>query len=451
MGKVLMLAHHFPPFVGGGVIRIIKFCKYLPSFGWEPTVITIGQQKALKPDKSLLEELDLSKVSIIHTKPYLTPVVLRYADKLRKKKLSTGHIVMGKNEEIVNDRRNLVRDLTKTAIGWLRKILYGYILIPDKGILWKRNVIPYIKKLRKKHEVDLIFSTAPPNSSHLIAMRAKKILNIPWVVDFRDAWVGNPFSMPSAITTSFKIARERKLEREVCEKADIVISATEPATEGLKSRYPSIKDKFITLPNGYDPADFSPSPRQSFSSDRLMIKYIGSIGGSRNPEKFFEVLRKIKTSDIYDNIEIEFIGSFSYNRQYWEKELSILKFRDTVPHNEAIQIMNDAHVLLLFQLFDSGSMYAVPGKMYEYIASGRPIWGLLDTGPARDLIEKEKLGYLSYPEDVESIQSALEQIHKDWRENRLRTIFRKKLLEEYNRKNLTYKLSELLNRLNKPL
>jgi glycosyltransferase involved in cell wall biosynthesis len=256
MKNVLMIAYSFPPAGGPGVQRTSKFVKYLRNYGWEPVVLTRDDVNMPLRDESLIKDIP-DNTKIIRTKAWdLTP--------------SSG------------------------IIGLMGKFISRKLLIPDSERLWEIFSGKTAEKVIESHNIQLIYTTSLPYSSHLMAIHLKKKYpHIPWVADFRDEWTNNPYILDNPYNP-IRMSIERKMEKKVLRTADCLITNTPIMLKNFLENNRDItdlKDRFFVIPNGYDPDDFKHvhlGPSSAISSnDSFTITYTGSFYGRRKPDIFF--------------------------------------------------------------------------------------------------------------------------------------------------------------------
>jgi glycosyltransferase involved in cell wall biosynthesis len=234
--RVLLVAYYFPPLGGAGVQRSLKFAKYLPELGWQPTVLTCSTGMRYTQDPSLTADipagLQVERASVLEP----------WRPLLRSHRLTLF--------------LNRWLSLPDRQIGW-------FPLAYRKGLKWLRGGF-----------FSAIYTTAAPYTAHLLGLRLKRATGLPWIADFRDEWTQNP-SLPNPSPLYRRL--NKTWERQVLTEADRVLSVSEPITEGLQKLVePTQRGKFHTLTNGYDPADF-PAQSENRSSQKFTVVYTGSL------------------------------------------------------------------------------------------------------------------------------------------------------------------------------
>ncbi|MEQ8928090.1 MAG: glycosyltransferase family 4 protein [Fulvivirga sp.] len=411
MKKVLIITYYWPPSGGGGVQRWLKFSKYLPEFGYEPIIFTPENPDFDIKDDTLLKDVsaDLEVIKLPIWEPY------KLFEKITgKKRPSQGLVQSSKKQSL----------LTKIAI-WLR----GNLLIPDPRKFWVKPSVKFLTKFIADNKIETVITTGPPHSMHLIGLKLKSKSNIKWVADFRDPW--SKWDMLENFKLS-KLAkqRHRKLELQILKNADEVITVSESWASEFKNIY---NRKYQVITNGYDDSDFE-NVESKGKTDKVVISHFGLINTFRNPTIFWNALRELSKQV---QLEVRLYGTIEEPIKQFVMEDTILngliEFRPPVSHKEVLQAYAQSDILLLLLNNSANAKGHIPGKLFEYIASQRPIIGLGPVdGDAAAIINKCKAGeIISWKNEkglVEAINDLLEA-----------GIFKPNMevIESYSRKNLT--------------
>ncbi|NTV83915.1 MAG: glycosyltransferase family 4 protein, partial [Bacteroidales bacterium] len=289
MKKILIITYYWPPSGGGGVMRWLKFVKYLPEMGWRPVVFTPENPDASTTDKSLLTEVPPE--AIVLKLPIWEPyeIYRKLTGKPKETKFKAGYISEASSK------------------GWKDKIsvfIRGNMMIPDPRKFWVKPAIKFLVNYLKDHPVDMIVSTGPPHSMHLIAMELNRRLKIPWLADFRDPWTHIDFYGKLRLT-GWADRKHKSLEKKVLRSADVVNTVSWSWAEDFKRIYPR---EIEVITNGYDPEDFQ---FESLVLDRFFsIIHIGSFNKDRDPEVLWQVLASKAEDDeqFRKNLRIRFAG-----------------------------------------------------------------------------------------------------------------------------------------------
>ncbi|HCO18421.1 MAG TPA: hypothetical protein DIT39_02235 [Tissierellales bacterium] len=272
---------------------------------------------------------------------------------------------------------------------------------------------------------------------------------IPWICDFRDEWTNNPYHLDS-IYKKIKLKMEKRKEFEVTSNCDFFITNTPLMLKGFISDDPSLAEKSVFIPNGYDEDDFRDSEDRRDGGERFVITYTGSLYGRRNLDEFMEGLRAaIDRGHIrVDKLEIRIVGNIyekvvnSYAEKYGLKD-SIRSY-GYLPHKESIQMLFNSDVILLVIGKGKGSRNFYTGKIFEYIRANRPILAIVPKdGVAADVIYETNTGKVVDPEDIEGVTAVLSELYKEWAEGRISHDPNWSEIEKYSRKKQTEALSDI--------
>ncbi|MCC7430163.1 glycosyltransferase family 4 protein [bacterium] len=413
MKKILIFAYYFPPMGMGGVQRITKFCKFLPAFGWQPTVITVKPTAYYGFDETLSGEIKQTK---IHRTESLDPLRLAYF--LNKTK---------KAQQQTSDKNSFVSKLFS-------------LFLPDNKILWVPFAIKKAKKLLETETFDAVFTTSPPHSVHFAGLYVKKNFGITWIADFRDDWVGGHLDFQK---NKFMNSISKRMEQKILKNADAIISVTETTTQNFQAKLNRNSEKFFTITNGFDLEDFV--FEQNFEPQKkFTITYTGSISKFADPIKILEALKILASKVGKDKILIKFIGTFTNSNfeemiSTYEKYFEIQKI-GYLPHKEAIFETAKTDILLL--LAESNLTGMIPGKLFEYLAYRKPILGVLPKSDSFVILSKVSNAKLCEPHEESEILANIELLYNDWKNNSLDK--NSSDFSVFERKNLTARLVEIL-------
>lgn len=425
--KVLFLCYYFPPMGMGGTQRSAKFVKYLYKFKWEPLVVTVKDVHYYAHDNSLLTEI--GKAKIIRTES-LDP--LRLLARWRKTS-STGE------KTVPSSAHN--RKLKFLML--LNNIISRWLFIPDSKILWLPFALNKSIAIIRKYKIAIVYTTSPPHSAHLGGLLLKLLTGAKWVADFRDDWTGGE-SQPSPTFVHTFI--NRLMEKFVLNTADRVIGMCDHLTTNLfsKSGHLSAGTKFLTIMNGYDREDFSGLENLPLNS-RFTITHCGSISRVSDPEPFFKAIQLLfqQQPQLKNQIWIQFFGTDIYGRlDYLLKssglEQNILPIR-YLPHQDALKQIMQSHLLLL-TIFKKTDEEIITGKIFEYLASGKPILLISSEGEVARIVRSLNRGVVRHNNDISGIQNAILYYFKKLQQGKMR--FNDPLsLPQFDREQLTGRLA----------
>ena len=427
--KVLIITYYWPPSGGSGVQRWLKFVKYLREFGWEPVIYTPENPEAPSIDNSLLIDIP-EHISVIKTK-ILEPYSLYkfFVGKSKKSTIKTGFL-SEKESSTVKEKFSI----------WIRSNFF----IPDARKFWINPSVKFLKKYLKKNHVDVIVSTGPPHSMHIIADRLKQKFAIPWLADFRDPWTNIDFYEELKLSKRADL-KHHKLEYNVLKNSDIVTIISSGMREDFLKIY---KRNYNVIPNGFDDTVIS----QDISlNEKFTIAHIGSMAKSRNPIVFWRSISEliIDNENLSKDLEILLVGSVDFSIKKTIEDFNLqhfVKYVDYLPHNEILKLQRKAQVLLLIINNTPNAKLVMTSKLFEYMAAERPILCIgPEDGDAAYAIKDTNTGLVSGFEDSKLLRSNILKYYNLFLKNEL--LVKSKNIEKYSRKNLTRNMSELLDKL----
>ena len=436
MKRVLIISYYWPPTGGSGVQRWVKFAKYLPSEGWQPVIYTPENPEQLATDASLEAEIP-AEAEIIKTH-IIEPYEL-YKKFLRK----SGHSKEAVEVNPVNAQNKSF--LQKVAM-WVR----GNLFLPDPRCMWIRPSVSYLKKYLKDHPVDLIVSTGPPQSMHIIGMKLARQTGLPWIADFRDPWTRIFYFKHLSMTRTTE-RWHKKMEKKVLDAASAVV-AVSPLVQQEFQEMTQTTVELIT--NGFDECDFAGAACTEASEGRdkdFIITHTGLFAADGNPSVLWETLRDkcMKDPVFKDRLKIKLIGKT--DRQITEsieaaglgENLTDMGYQ---PHDKAVEEQRRASLLILPLRKEPEYKAVLPGKLYEYLASWRPVLGIGQPDGAMSMIlNTTKTGVVFNWEDKASVSRFIDLCWKNHLEGRL--VVDDADISQFTRRNLTRRMAELFERL----
>lgn len=425
MRKVLLIAYYFPPIGGSGVQRPTKFVKYLPEFGWQPYVISTDRpygDGAEGRDETLLADIPPG-VSVWRVPTPQPQPVHRLAQWVgwRPRQAAATAAIIGAPAE--SPARTVEALPLSTRLR--RALLAPLYLVQDPpvdpALYWALRIVPLAREIIRRERIDVVLTTVPPWSALIAGALLRRLTGRPWVADFRDPWTDNEFTYaPTPRRRRF----DELLERRLLDAADAVISVTPPCLEGLRRKTRRDDKPFVLIPNGWDRDDFpdlaavrAGLPPPAPADGRIVLLHPGSAYQGE-PLPLLAALDRLATEGVaLDRLCFHFIGYVHpADRQAIAGSPHARLFRldpQRVPHDEALRLMREAHVLLL--LLRRGSS-ASSGKIFEYMVSGRPVLASgAPEGVAGQMVRACGIGRVVAPEDVGEMARVLRQIATDYR------------------------------------
>lgn len=426
MEKVLIITYYWPPAGGPGVQRWLKFVKYLRDYGIEPIVFIPENPNYPMLDNSLESEIP-EGITILKKSIFEPYQVARLFSKDQTKTISKG---------IIADERN--QSFLQKSLLFIR----GNLFIPDARKFWIEPSVKFLTTYLKEKGIKKIITTGPPHSLHLIGLKLKQELDLKWIADFRDPWTQIGYHKKLKLTESSK-KKHLSLEREVLNSADQIITTSFTT----KAEFTEKTSKLISvITNGFD-AEKSEAQTNELDG-KFSISHIGSLLSERNPENLWKAIAELTKEDIdfAEDLELKLAGTISEEVITSIKSAGLgekLQLLGYVSHKEAIALQQKSRLLLLIEINSEETRGIIPGKLFEYLMSKRPI---LAIGPqkwdVRQILEETDSGqYFQYSERNKLKGVILSQYEK-YKEGD--TNFVKGEISQYGRKNLTEKLASLI-------
>lgn len=435
MKRVLIITYYWPPSGGSGVQRWLKMSKYLPEYGWQPVIYTPEDGEFPIEDPTLLK--DVPREAEIIKRPIVEPYTLykKFLGMKKDDKVKAGFIKEERKK--ANWKENFAL--------WVR----GNLFIPDARCWWIKPSVRYLKHYLKEHPVDAIISTGPPHSMHLIAMKLKEVMSIPWIADFRDPWTEIDY-YDDLYLSLWADKKQHKLEREVLTKADIVVTVSHDWARRLGRK--SNRNVRVVY-NGFD-QDNETTSIVTPLFDKFTITYLGVLSKIQNPAKLWEILGKlVKTHhEFASNLKINIIGQIdsSVIQSIEAQELSTyVHYSSYLPHSEVPAVHRQSTILLLLLMPDNvlRAKGLLTGKLFEYLASGRPILCIgPEDGDAAQILKETNAGITIGFDDKEKMKEVILDYYQQYKTNGLpdnKTIS----IEKYSRRALAGEYVKLLEKI----
>ncbi len=434
MKRVLIITYYWPPSGGSGVQRWLKMSKYLPKNGWQPVIYTTENAEYPIVDPSL--EKDIAPEAEVIRRPIVEPYTFykRFLGIKKEETVKAGFI------EEKEKKKGWKTDLSL----WIR----GNLFIPDARCWWVKPSVRYLKEYLKEHPVDAIISTGPPHSMHLIAMKLKKELGIPWIADFRDPWTEIDYYQDLHLSRCAD-RKHHKLERQVLTQADKVVTVGWDCARSL-GRLGNRNVRVV--PNGYDweiDANQQPAPL----SQEFTLTHLGVVTPSRNTPQLWNALKELKEENegFGSKLKIRLVGQVdqsvteSLEAAGLKGNTEIIPY---IPHDEILQMQQSSQVLLLLINNTPNAKGILTGKLFEYLASGRPILCIgPEDGDAARILTETGSGQTVCFGNKEKIKEVVIDLYQKYSENGLPSTEHMEV-ERYSRRALAGKYAKLLDRAN---
>lgn len=410
---VLMIVSDFPPSIEMGAQTCWQIARHLPEHGWTPTVLTKGEGPVDNRD-AVADKFEPG-LTVVRTSMLPHPVqILRRLRGGRAAHREVGETVGAPAAS--SGRR-----------GWLRTAVLAALNVPDTETGWILPAVAAGRGLARKLDVACLFSSGPVWSSHLAALGLARLTGLPWVAHFRDPWsLGSFFSGENR----WADRANARLERAVVQRADTVICVTDRHTTLLRQHYTACRpEKFVTVPNGYDSAEWEQAEqdagasRASAGRGRFVITHAGALYAGRSPLPVLEALRRLaQTGDLtLDRVRFDVIVNDKVRQLPDGREIvdvahqmglgGSVQVLGPLPRRETLRRLLDSDLLLLL---GHNFTVQVPGKLYEYLRSGRPILALVPAGAQTDLLRATGGAWIVEPDDVDGAVKAVRDAYRRW-------------------------------------
>ena len=441
MKRVLIIAYYWPPAGGSGVQRWVKFSKYLPSQGWQPVVYTPLNPEITSVDETLLADIP-AEAEVIKTR-----IVEPY---------SAYRMIMGSKQS--TDMKTLMNDGKTAATGGevnpinndgrlslkkrLSLFIRGNFFIPDPRVWWVRSSVKYLKKYLKEHPVDVIVTTGPPHSMHLIGRRLAKETGLPWIPDFRDPWT-KIFYYKHLHLTAWADRKHHRLEQAVLDDATAVLTVTPAVQADYQAR---TKTPVEMITNGFDTDDFAAEPQKH---EGFNVVHTGLFAAAGNPTAFWDLLagRCARDEEFRSALRIRLSGKTDAEIFEAIRERGLdanLVDNGYVNHETAVREQRSADLLLLPLRQEPEYAMILPGKLFEYLAAKKLVLGIgQPDGACAKVLDETGAGEMYGWEDSEGMESVLDKAWKAYRNGTDPVVPER--LDKYSRKALTERLAILLD------
>lgn len=419
--KTLLITYYWPPAGGSGVQRWLKFVKYLSEFGIDPVVYTVQDANYAITDSSLIEEVP-SEVKVIK-EPIWEPNDFLSKLRSKEKQISAGFL-----------------SSKPSFIGRQIQYIRANYFIPDARKFWIKRSVKRLEGFLKDQSIEVVITSGPPHSLHLIGKQLKEKSGVKWIADFRDPWTNIDYFHALPMTEKSK-KKHYKLENEVLKKADAIIVVGASMKKEFEDRNKNVQ----IITNGFDGEVVNDIHNLD---SKFSISHIGMMNADRNPMILWKVLKELidESSDFARDLQVKLIGTCdkSVFESIQKEGLSdYVNFISYLPHKEVMQYQKISQILLLSVNKVPSAKSIVTGKIFEYLQSNRPIVaiGPLD-GDLAHIMKDSGNGIMIDFEDVKGLKASIQTCYRKYKSGELRV--RSENIDRYHRKNLTEKLATLI-------
>lgn len=441
--RILLINYDFPPGLSG-VRRIVKFAKFLPEFGYAPLVLCARPDERMPLDFDTLAETEAGGYPVFRT-PSMDPYHLwnglsRIPQLARRglAKLDTQVAPAASNSGV---QSTAARSLLK-PIAPLSRFASRALALPDDRVGWLPFAIPAADHILRSQAVRYVLTSSFPHSTHLIGAWLKKEYRIRWVADFRDGWTQNPYFSHHATPLHRKLSA--RWEARVAREADALLTVSEPIARHLRTL--TDPAKVHVIPNGYDPEDFDGVEPIEF--DRFTLAYTGTLFMQRSPDNLLAALRGLLDSHpgLADNLQVIFRTKFKPEHIASIHQLGL----QDVVHNwglgsyrEALQLQKSADALLVLEGEAPNSEIMLTQKIFEYLATGKPVVAVCPPGALADLVRRTSAGVVISPHNIFRLKEVLHELFL----GRLNFNRDEQLIATFHRREQTRQLAQVLRNL----
>lgn len=417
---MLVVAYYFPPMGLSGVQRVAKFVKYLPDFGWRPTVLTVEPGGYFAYDETLLREVEAAGVEIVRT-PSWDPTRL-----------------FGRKRTVALPDESTRRRLSN---------LSQFFFVPDNKLGWLPHAVRAGRRLLRAQAFDAVFSSAPPYTAHLVAARLARQSGRPLIADFRDDWVDNPRHV---YPTRWHRRLHERLERRVVRASRRVTAINAHIRDALVRRNggDAVARRISVLPQGFDPADFE-RPAAPRDPARMRLLYSGVFYDAQTPDVFLRALAAWleRRPGARDRVEAVFVGLVPEASRALAERLGlggVVRYEGYLAHDEAVARLRSADALWMTIGRRPGAEGISTSKLFEYFGAGKPILALVPEGAAREALAPHRAAVVVDPDDASAAAAALDDLFRRWEEDRLPRPD-PEYVRRFDRRRLAGKLAALLS------
>lgn len=391
-------------------MRPLAFCRFLPGAGWQPHVLSVDPASVVPPHpvdvqlgRKVPSEVRVDRVP--HSNPLQT--LLNWRNQIRSRIAAGSNASTlagaahaptkgdGASEAAASVDAGTLADAKHLALDWA-------FAFPDPQCHWLKPALAAAKAWPRAAVPEVVYATGGPWTSLLVGQALASYWQVPFVADYRDPWSNNPYV---SFRSELLNAKARKLETSVLQSADRIVANTPELQAQLAKDYPALAHKLVTITNGYDPESFSTTP-QHHGIDKdahgkgLEICHFGTVYGKRSPKVLLQTLLELQEAGRVsaERLRCRFVGAWDVDDAECERvakqleHAGMLRREPAIPYQACLQQMQAADVLLVMQ---PDSPLQIPGKIYEYVATRRPLLLIGGEGATANLVQRHRLGLAS--------------------------------------------------------
>lgn len=454
--KVLIFAFAFPPVAVAGTFRTLRFVRYLRCFSWNPLVLTIKPESLPEiPVDHNLNTWVPQEIPVVRTSVFrpISTIIARVSSVLKCRAPQMAENSCQTDQPVNMRKESAVRKFLRT----LKKAIKLPSIVPDRHISWMIPALYSAVRTVRIHRPNVLYSSGPPHSSHLIAVLAKVFTGLPLVIDLRDPWANCDWQVDNG---KIAAAMQRWFERYCVYRADAVILNTESLRQQFCRNYPTVThSRFVAITNGYDPElrnqieslqrDYYSANGNAGSISVFRLCHAGSVYGERKLQPLVAAVAQLNRSGY--RIVLDQVGRVAEEHEL-HKFIEEQDAHDYVrllgeqSHESALQCLATADALVILQ---PGTAIQIPGKLFEMLLFDKPILALTDTGETSALVIRYGLGAAIRPDDQLEITTEIKRLAEQGHQNSI-DAGRWKALRDFDGSILTGKLAEVFDRLVKP-
>jgi len=423
--KALIITYYWPPAGGSGVQRWLKFVKYLRDFDIEPIVYTVDDPEYALRDDTLQNEIP--KNITILKQPIWEPNKLLSIFKSKQQQTSAGFL--NPNPSFFEKQLQYIR---------------ANYFIPDARKYWIKPSVKFLLNYLKEIKVDVIITTGPPHSLHLIGLELQKKIPVKWIADFRDPWTDIDYFHQLPLTEK-SIEKHKELEQKILQSTDAVLVVGKTMKENFKKFNKNIH----VITNGFDGEIVK--EKSTVLDKKFSITHVGMMNADRDPKILWEVLAElmVENLDFANDLQIKLIGKVADEVKLSIKENNIEKdmvYLDYLPHSKVMEHQRSAQVLLLAVNNVAFAKGIITGKIFEYLQAKRPILAIAPAdGDLAEIISNTNAGTVIGFYEKDQLKKVIVDMYQQYKRGNL--MIQSINIERYQRKNLTKQLAEVIKKL----